>query len=650
MCGIAGVWYPAGAPHDALVDLTRRMGAAIAHRGPDGGGSYIEHASGIAIVHQRLSIVDLSSNGAQPMASSRGNLIITFNGEIYNHEELRRSIGPGVHWRSRSDTETLLELIARAGVDSALSQCRGMFAFALWNRSSRTLTLARDRVGEKPLYYFHTPSRMAFGSELKAITCIDRFPALVDEAAQFLFFRRGYIPAPLSVWRDTHKVRPGEIVEFQFRGHRIDLVKREYWSLAKVLASSREIQYSSESEADEAVEDALSLAVREQLTADVPVGAFLSSGVDSSLIVKFAAQASSQALSTFTVGHFDPARDERDSAREFARRLGTVHRDMVVTSEMALKLIPDLPFVYDEPLADTSALPTLIVSRLARNSVKVVLTGDGGDEFFVGYQSYLGDDWLPRWQRALRLPKAVRRSAARLLSGVTPRLAQLVARALGRSAGIHLRRPVAVQCDLVGALLNCDSVGEYWRTRYARWRRPPMRCHYSYGLTGIETVQMLEGFGTIRMMMAIDATEVLPGDLLVKVDRAAMSVGLETRAPMLDPRVIAAAARVPCALNIASGAGKQVLRRILRRHAGHLHANIPKKGFTVPMRDWLRGPLRDWASDLLSPNSLAMSPEIERAPVLACWNAHLAGEYDGTSALWTVLTWQAWRRSCIANP
>jgi len=650
MCGIAGVWYPDGAPHEALVDLTHRMGAAIAHRGPDGVGSYIEHSSGIALVHRRLSIVDLSSNGAQPMASSRGNLIITFNGEIYNHEELRRSIGPGVHWRSRSDTETLLELISRDGVDSALSQCRGMFAFALWNRSNRTLTLARDRFGEKPLYYFHTPSSLAFGSELKAVTAIDRFPAIVDEGAQFLFFQRGYIPAPLSVWRDTHKVRPGEIVELQFRGHRLDLVKREYWSLAKVLASSREIQYTTESEADEAVEAALSLAVSEQLAADVPVGAFLSSGVDSSLVVRFAAQASSHALSTFTVGHFDPARDERDAAREFARRFGTVHSDIEATPEMALAIIPDLPSIYDEPLADTSALPTLIVSRLARRSVKVVLTGDGGDEFFVGYQSYLSDDWLPRWQRALALPKAVRGSAARLLGGITPRFAQGVARALGRSAGMHLRRPVAAQCDLVGALLRCDSVGEYWRTRYARWRKPPMRCRDSHALTGIETLQLLEGFELTRMMMAIDATEVLPGDLLVKVDRAAMSVGLESRAPMLDPRVIAAASRVPCALNIASGAGKQVLRRILRRHAGHLYANTPKKGFTVPMRDWLRGPLRDWASDLLSPNSLAMSPEIERTPVLACWNAHLAGEYDATSALWTVLTWQAWRRTCTANP
>jgi asparagine synthase (glutamine-hydrolysing) len=589
--------------------------------------------------------LDLSDTGAQPMVSADGNLVICFNGEIYNHAELREAFGTRHVWRGQSDTETLIELIATVGVEEALRRSRGMFAFALWDRTKRELLIARDRLGEKPLYYSMLGSLLLFGSELRALRVHERFPREVDPEARSLFFRLGYIPAPWTVWRDVHKVHPAEIIRFAVRGDRLHAIHNRYWSLEAAIAAGAGNPIHSPEDAVEALGEVLSAAVQEQMQADVAVGAFLSGGIDSALIVSMATERSRSRLKTFTIGNSDERFDESAAAQGIATRLGTEHTVFNATARHALDIAEQLPSIYDEPLADSSAIPTLLVARLASRTVKVVLSGDGGDEFFGGYRSYINAIGLRRWRRLRRIPPPINRLCECVMDSCVPATIDRVFREAGHMVGVPWRHSVLGWCSLARALMASPSIGSYFRTSSARWLTPPLHECRTPLASHIEDDVRMARATPARVMMAIDASGVLPGDILAKVDRAAMSVGLETRAPLLDVRVIELALRMPTSINIQGGVGKRVLRESLTQRVGPEFGTAPKRGFSVPIGDWLRGPFRSWSSELLSPQSLGRSGAILPSPIRARWESHLNGEADYGASLWTAITWVAWERT-----
>ncbi|MFL6845442.1 MAG: asparagine synthase (glutamine-hydrolyzing) [Allosphingosinicella sp.] len=650
MCGIAG--FVAGrfanGAQGARAQLAR-MTDAIAYRGPDSAGAWADPEPRVALGHRRLAILDLSAAGEQPMVSASGRFVIVYNGEIYNHLELRERLsGP---WRGHSDTETLLAAIEAWGVEKALSEAAGMFALALWDKQERALTLARDRLGEKPLYYGWqgegADAAFLFGSELKALARHPAFRGEIDRQALSLFTRFNYVPAPHSIYAGIAKLPPGAFLTLR-SGEKEPVIHR-YWSAAEVAASGAAAPLDiGPEEAVDALETTLSKAVAQQMLSDVPLGAFLSGGVDSSTVVALMQAQSSRPVKSFTIGFDERAYNEAEHAAEVARHLGTDHTELYVTPADAQAVIPELPSIYDEPFADASQVPTLLVSRLARRQVTVALSGDGGDELFAGYNRYRLA--AGNWRRFSRIPRPFRRAAASGLQSLSPAQWNRIAGALEPllPASARLSLPGEKVHKAAGVLAS-GSLDELYQGLVSSWREPSALVvgGSEPATLGAETMERLSGLGACERMMALDMLTYLPDDILAKVDRAAMSVSLETRVPLLDHRVVELAWRLPTDLKLRGGESKWVLRRLLYRHVPKALIERPKMGFGIPIDAWLRGPLKEWAEALLSEERLSREGYFRPEPIRRAWEAHQSGQVNMQYQLWAILMFQSWldRRS-----
>jgi asparagine synthase (glutamine-hydrolysing) len=623
VCGIAGLFLRRPAEPAALIARARAMGEALAHRGPDGEGQWADAAAGLALAHRRLAVIDLSEGGAQPMLSACRRYAISYNGECYNHRALREELAAeGAVFRSCSDTEVLLEAIARWGLERTLPKLDAMFAFALWDAAERRLTLVRDHAGIKPLAWTVTEEGAFFASELGAFAAAGLAPP-VDGAAVAAYLRLGVVPAPMTALAGVRKLPPGGLVEIGMEGEARERRWFDLGAMARAAPPSR----LGAAEAAEAVDSALGDSVRRQLVADVPVGAFLSGGIDSSSVVSAMARAAPGSAHAFTIGFDDPAYDESSEAAAIARALGVRHTVLRATEAEARALAPELPRLYDEPFADSSALPTLLLSRLTRGHVTVALSGDGGDELFGGYRRHRLAAGL--WARASRLP--FRRALGRIVASLPPRALD---RCLGWLPGAP-RRPGETLHKTAAALAAPDLDSAYAR----------LTCVWADDATiapaALPPPAALPDDPLARMR-ALDALTYMQDDVLTKVDRASMSVALEVRVPMLSPAMIALAFSLPARLLVRRDGGKAPLRDALSRHLPRRLFEREKTGFAVPLGAWLRGPLRDWAGDLLASRALAASGFIDRAAVAAAWREHETGRRDRSAALWAVVMLAGW--------
>lgn len=584
MCGIAGFWTFAGGRPEEMRERAGRMASCLSHRGPDDDGTFADPI-GVALGFRRLAIVDLSPAGAQPMTSASGRYTIIFNGEMYNFERLRPRVT--AEWRGHSDTEVLLACIEAWGLERAVREAIGMFAFALWDAHEQTLSLVRDRAGVKPLYYSLDEHELTFASELKAITRGE-----IDGDAAKLYARLHYVPAPYSIRKDVKKLEPGSILTVSRNGSTL----KKYWD-AKSVAENVQRFEGTEEEAIAKLEELLSDSVALRMIADVPLGVFLSGGVDSSLIAAMMQRNASGPIHTFTIGFEDRRFDEARFGREVAQHLGAHHDEQYVQYDDALQLVPKLPRMYDEPFADSSALPTYLVSRLARRSATVALSGDGGDELFAGYHHHFLGQRLQR--RVQRVPSFARKPLGRAL--------QLIPRARNLGRGLAQDDPLA------------------------RYRETIRDLH----------LDLPKLDDPIELMMFLDFITYLPDDILTKVDRASMAVSLEARTPFLDHRVVEFAWSLPLPMKIRDDRGKWILRALLKRHLPAQLVDREKQGFGLPLAQWLRGPLRSWAEDLLKDVDDSLFDVVQ---VREAWKQHLAGE-DHQSELWTVLMYEGWLRA-----
>lgn len=644
MCGIAGFLGGAWPNPPQLDALLGRMAQAIDHRGPDHKGIWTDRESALAFVHARLAIVDLSPAGEQPMHSSSGRYVLLYNGEIYNHMALRDELaaaGARFAWRGHSDTETLLAGIETWGLKATLERSTGMFALALWDRQERTLALARDRLGEKPLYFGWQGSgpnaAFLFASELKPIVLHPAFAGEVSRDALTLLMRYGYIPAPYSIYTSIRKLEPGTILTLSDR-------KREgnsetYWSGAEIaVAGAAKSLDLTPDEAVSGLEDVLTKAVGQQMVADVPLGAFLSGGIDSSTIVALMQKQAARPVRTFSIGFHEDGYNEAEHAKAVARHLGTDHTELYISPEQAQAVIPRLPDIYDEPFADSSQIPTFLVSQMARQHVTVSLSGDAGDELFGGYTRY---GMTARfWRRMAAIPAPLRDLGA---SG----LKSLPAATWDRLLKMVPPAPASVTGDRVhkgAALLASRSIDDLYRRLVSAWKHPSelvIGGHEPATLLAGDT-PALPGLDVAERMMALDMLTYLPDDILAKVDRAAMAVSLETRVPMLNHAVVEYAWRLPMSYKVRDGQTKWVLRQLLYRHVPQTLMDRPKMGFGVPIESWLRGPLRDWAEHLLDERHLREQGYFKPAPIRDLWQRHLGGKENHQHALWIVLMFQAW--------
>ena len=641
MCGLAGFWQRHAATTD-LVPVAQTMADRIAHRGPDDSGVWTDEQAGVALAHRRLSIVDLSAAGHQPMLSASGRYVLAYNGEVYNHLDLRaelQAVGSAPTWRGHSDTETLLACIEAWGVEVTLKRSVGMFAFALWDRQARTLVLARDRAGEKPLYYGWQGDTFLFGSELKALRAHPAFNASVDRGAVALLLRHNYIPAPYSIHQGIFKLPPGTWLEVASRGS--DLQPQAYWSLAEVAERGTANPFSgSDAEAVDELARLLGKAVAGQQVADVPLGALLSGGIDSSLVTSLMQAQSTRRVRTFTIGFDEKAYDEATHARAVAAHLGTEHTELRLSANDALGLIPQLPSMYDEPFADSSQLPTHLVMKLARHHVTVALSGDAGDEFFGGYNRYfLGPT---TWRRIGWMPASLRRALGSAMTAVPAHTVNHLAAPLARRLG--LAQPGDKAHKLGRRLRQLESIDDLYVSLVTEW--PDSASMVVGGHIPPNLLEAREGWPSLQdpvaRMMALDGLTYLPDDILTKVDRASMAVSLETRAPFLDRDVMEFAWRLPMHMKLRDGRGKWILRQLLDRYVPRALIERPKMGFGIPLDQWLRGPLRDWAGDLLSAERLEREGFLDASPIVTAWNAHQAGDASYGYRLWSVLMFQAW--------
>jgi asparagine synthase (glutamine-hydrolysing) len=640
MCGIAGFWSTRLDDATAVQTL-RGMTDAIVHRGPDDSGAWCDPDAGIALGHRRLSIVDLSPLGHQPMASAGQRFQIAFNGEIYNFRTLRRDlIAQGASFRGHSDTEVLLALVERHGLHEALTRCTGMFAIALWDRETRTLQLARDRFGEKPLYISRCGTGIAFASELKALRIHPEFRASINPAALSLFLRHGYVPAPYAIFEDVEKVEPGQIVTFTAPSWH-SRVSATFWSArdAATFGLEHPLETSPREGAD-ALDDLLRTVVRDQMVADVPIGAFLSGGIDSSLVVAMMQAESARPVRTFSIGFREDGFDEVPHAEAVARHLKTDHTSLYVTAQDALDVIPHLPAIYNEPFADSSQIPTTLLAALARHHVTVSLSGDGGDELFGGYERY--PIAQKAWSRLSRVPLPLRAMA----SGMVMSLAPEQWNAALRPAGLYARGVTGDRLHKLAELFDAPTSLEFYRDLVSAWRRPSTMVRDGHEpMTALMTPFDGQRGGLLAEMMLHDQVSYLPDDILVKVDRAAMAASLESRAPLLDHRVAELSWRMPAEYWRQGGEGKWIVRQVLDRYVPRALVERPKQGFGIPVAEWLRGPLRDWADDLLSADALRRDGLLSVASIVSAWEEHRSRKRNWATSLWSILMFQAWRNS-----
>lgn len=650
MCGIAGYWSPAPPP-GGHAPLLEAMARAMDHRGPDASGGFADPEGGPALAHVRLSILDLSPAGAQPMHSADGALTIIYNGEVYNYADVRRELealgqAPATGWRGHSDTEVILEAVRAFGLHDALSRFTGMFAFALWDRRDRSLTLVRDRLGVKPLYYGFAGPSLLFGSEFKPLRRHPHWTGGVDPGALALYLQTLYVPEPWSIHPGFRKLEPGHSVRFTAAdlAARTLPAPRAFWSLDEAVRRGRRTPFAgSDAQAVDALETLLTDAVRLRTVADVPLGAFLSGGVDSSTVTALLQKISTRPVKTFTIGYAEAGYDEAAHAEAVAAHLGTEHTTLRLSPAQAREVIPLLPRFYDEPFADASQIPTYLVSRLAREQVVVALSGDGGDELFGGYNRYLLAPAL--WARAARLPRRARRALGALLEGPGGALVSAAVQAL------QLLRPPAKRQLIVrdklhklAAALGAPSREAFFHALASYWTHPEA---VALGAAPRPTAftdpaRWPDQPDYAAWMMAMDMRTYLPGDVLHKVDRASMAVALEARVPLIDHRVAEFALTLPPAMKLRRGRGKWLLRQVLYRHVPPEIFERPKQGFGVPIDQWLRGPLRDWARALLDPARLNREGHLNPAPVARALDEHLSGRANRQYQLWAVLMFQAW--------
>jgi asparagine synthase (glutamine-hydrolysing) len=642
MCGISG-FIQQGQTGDYLRATATAMADALSHRGPDGSGVWVDEPAGVALSHRRLSIQDLSPAGRQPMESACGRFVITFNGEVYNFRPLRAELEKAGHsFRGHSDTEVILAAVREWGMDGALPRMQGMFAFGLWDRQERTLTLVRDRVGKKPLYYGWFGDTFLFGSELKALRQHPAFRGDIDHDALGTFIQYSWIPSPYSIFRGVQKLPPGTSLTISSRG--AEVRPRAYWSAREVAErGEREPFPGTAAEAVDALDELLRDAVSERMIADVSLGAMLSGGFDSTLVVAIMQALSREPVKTFSIGFHEAEYNEATHAAAVAGHLGTDHTELYVSSAEAMAVIPELPTLYDEPFADASQIPTFLVSRLARRDVTVALTGDGGDELFAGYTRY--PSALKNWRRVGGTPLALRRGGQRL--------ARLLLNPgwgiLDHFAGAE-RGPAA---KAGRALAKMERKMERWAATDAV---DMFACMSVHGLTNKRFVPDARTQATVlndrsrwpdvreplQAMMYLDALGFMSDDILVKVDRASMGVSLEVRSPLLDHRIMEFAWSLPIGLRIGAGGGKLVIRDLLARYVPREMTDRPKAGFNVPVGEWLRGPLRDWAEALLDPVRISQQGLLDNSAVRRLWRQHQSGWRNHKNLVWSLLMFQAW--------
>jgi asparagine synthase (glutamine-hydrolysing) len=638
MCGIAGVLDFRGGAGERLERQAAAMADSIAHRGPDDHGVWSDAEAGIALAHRRLSIVDLSPAGHQPMISADGRFIIIYNGEIYNHNELRPELeARGIQFRGHSDTEVMLEAFAAFGIEATIKRLIGMFTIAVWDRRDRTLTLIRDRLGIKPLYWTKFGATFLFGSELKALRAYPGWTPRIDRSAVAAFMRHNYIPAPHTIYQGVQKLEPGKILTLPWGG---EPHIEAFWDARSVAkAGLANPLRGSDLELTNQLEDLLRDAVGRRMVADVPVGAFLSGGIDSSTVVAMMKAANTGPVRTYTIGFEISGFDEAEHSAAVARHLGTEHTEVTVTAKDALNVVPKLPDFYDEPFADSSQIPTYLVSAMTRQHVTVALSGDGGDELFAGYNRYLLATRL--WRSLALLPRPLRRAAAAFLTSVSAdrwskMLAILPARARLGQIGDKLHKFAAV--------LPVADETELYRRLVTHWEPAQVVPGASEPKGVLWDPQVKTEFPCLlERMQFLDLVTYLPDDILTKVDRASMAVALEARVPLLDHRVVEFAWRLPRAAKIRGGMSKWLLRQVLYRHVPKTLVERPKMGFSVPLGDWLRGPLRPWAENLLAEPRLRQAGFFDAARVRQVWDAHLRGRRNHEYMLWNVLMFESWR-------
>ncbi len=633
MCGIAGAvrFRPGAMDRAAFAAIL----AKLSHRGPDDEGIWNE--GGAWLGQRRLAIIDLSQAGHQPMISACGRWVITINGEIYNYRSLRREVeaAANIRWRGDSDSEVVLEAIAAFGFEAALAKTIGMFALAAYDRTEKRLVLARDRFGEKPLYYSSGPEGITFASELTALAAASDQNLGLSRAAMGLFFRLGYVPAPLSIYEQVAKLPPGCWLEWRAGG---EARVAPYWRLAEVVETGRATPFTDPEAATEELDALLRQVVGEQMMSDVPLGVFLSGGIDSSTVTAIMRQVSRAPVKTFTIGFDSPQFNEAEHASAVARHLQTDHTEHYVSAADAQAVVPRLGGLYDEPFADASQIPTVLLAAMARRHVTVCLTGDGGDEMFAGYVRYPG---VPRLWRAIRgLP--LRSCAAKLIAATPLSVLDAGLGFLGPLAGRYASRGrLGASVRRAAGWIDAASEEELYERTMSAWSDPAQLLGEASPPPAWRPPPPTFA-GSLDAMQWRDSVDYLPGDILAKVDRAAMAVSLETRVPLLDPRIADFAWRAPASMKIRDGAGKWLLREVLHRYVPRALIERPKVGFTPPLHDWLTGDLRDWAESLISPARLAAQGLIDPKPIGRLWKRYLAGDSASDHKVWTVLMFQAW--------
>jgi asparagine synthase (glutamine-hydrolysing) len=630
MCGLTGLW----SPHlPEQLDIGKKMAEVLHHRGPDDTGVWCDELNGLALAHKRLSILDLSMAGHQPMHSPCQRYTVVFNGEIYNHWQLRKELDSASHdikWRGSSDTETLIAAIAKWGLKKTLQKLNGMFAFAVWDKANRELSLARDRVGEKPLYYGHSGKSFLFGSELKALRQHPDWNGEIDRNVLALYLRHNYVPAPWSIYTGIFKLPPAHYVTVSESGQHISEVK-PYWKLPEF----EKMTGSKEQLADQ-LDTLIGDAVEMRMLSDVPLGAFLSGGIDSSMVVAQMQARSSQPIKTFSIGFCEDEFNEAVYAEKIARHLGTDHHELYVNSEQALEVIPQLSAIYDEPFSDSSQIPTFLVSKLAKQHVSVSLSGDGGDELFYGYSRYQLATNI--WGKIQCFPRPIRKGIANLCMSAS------------RDVLIKLNRKIrsgyinkwADRLPKIADLIKHETEESFYRHLVSHWKDPDKVVLNANEADSVFARFNSPGESFQQKMMHLDMLSYLPDDILTKVDRASMATSLEARVPLLDHRLIEFAWQLPMQYKLNGHQGKYIFREVLKRYIPEQLINRPKMGFGVPIEHWLKGPLRDWGESLIDESRLKNEGYLNAVPIRKMWEEHLSGTRRWHYYLWDVLMFQAW--------